>query len=136
VNHWTRPERRARDALLGALLPATTRADGRRVPGYAERPDGAFWVVFACAAPRWLQWGLRAAVLCLWVSLWLHGRRLARLSPDSRAAAVARFAASRWYSLRQVALALKTVACLRHFSDPEVRRALDAPRGEGPEAPP
>lgn len=92
---WLGFERRWRDDLADAALP------GRAV-------DPAAWDRFDAVAPPLLRWGFRAAV---WALTWgpvLRARApLGRLPADERDRWLAEVAASRWFLVRQIAVAAK-----------------------------
>ncbi|MBT9558127.1 MAG: hypothetical protein IV100_18990 [Myxococcales bacterium] len=74
---WTPIERRWRDALLHAIVPAS----GRGLPALADLDLRPFWARFDEVAPPHLQLGLRAAAVVLGGLLprLLAGRPLASL---------------------------------------------------------
>ena len=113
---WTSTERRFRDELLHAILPAP----GRGLPALSALDLSAFWARFDEVAPLHLQLGLRAAALLCGGLLprILTGRSLAALSETERSRALARLtAAPGGATLIEVA---KVVAGLAYFSDPHV----------------
>lgn len=113
---WTAFERRTRDQIFCALLPA--RVDQ---PGYDPAQVLDFWPQLHRCAPPLLRWGLRAAVWVVWLKALSRGRRLSTLPAAQRAQLLARLEGSRLYPLRQVALVLKVVLCFAHFQRPDVR---------------
>jgi hypothetical protein len=61
VIRWASFERRWRDELCAAMIPA----GGADTPGYATVPTDQFWDRFAATAAPTFQLGLRAAVWVL-----------------------------------------------------------------------
>jgi hypothetical protein len=116
---WTGAERRARDALLRAMIPG-----GHGCPPLASLDLRSFWQVFGEVAPPFLRFGLRASVWILTiVAPWLIGRvrPFLFLNAADRDRAITAASRSRSYLVRQCALTLKTIACLAYFRDPDVR---------------
>jgi choline dehydrogenase-like flavoprotein len=127
---WTPLEARWRDALLAAMIPP----DGDR-PGLAELDLRAFWQAFEASAPPLLQLGLRAAVAALTLSppfLLRDVRPFPLLSRAERDRLLEHASASSSFSLRQMVLLLKTVACFAYFREPSTRRAYGEPPLLGP----
>ncbi len=120
---WTSFERRWRDALLAAMIPA----EGGR-PGISEVEQGAFWELYREAAPPVLRLGLRASVWALtWSAVPLAGRPFHRLSPEKKDRFLNRRAASRLYLVRQLVMTLKLVGCFLWLSDDDVRARVMKP---------
>jgi hypothetical protein len=124
VTAWTPTERRWRDELLAALVPASP-----PLPGLGAVALDDFWPAFDAAAAPLLLLGLRAAVFVLAVlaPLILLGRwRLfSSLAPEERDRLLVRAVESRSYLLRQMVTTLKAVACFAYLRDPRVRAAID-----------
>lgn len=123
MKHWFGPERRLRDAVLGAMIPA----HGGR-PGLGDRSMDAFWTTFAAAAPPLLRIGLRAAVWAVGLRALLGGRPFRWRDAAGRQAVLAALDGSRWYLVRQLANTLKVVACFAYGADPALRVAWDRPK--------
>jgi len=129
VIHWTAFERRWRDALLAAVIPAPPDAER---PGLGALDLASFWQSFAKAAPPLLGLGLRVAVWVLTLApLFLLGklRLFPSLAEPQKDRLLCRALGSRLYLLRQLVVSLKAVASFAYFSDPAVRAALDAAKG-------
>lgn len=121
--------------VLDTLLPAGAHPDLPR--GLFETGFEAFYAEFERQAVPSLRLGLRFA---LWVATWVSPLLIGRLPPlarhdrTTRERALEAMGSSRHYLLRQLLLALKTVASLCYGADPLVRDAIGFPRGDG--APP
>lgn len=124
VTHWMRFERRWRDALLEAIVPA----HGDTVLGLAEVDTANFWPRFQERAPRLLRFGVRASVwLLTFMPLITIGRfrTFGRLSPADRDRCLAKWNGHRSYLVRQLVTTLKIVACFAYFRAPAVRQRIN-----------
>jgi hypothetical protein len=129
-------ERRWRDALLAAMIPA---GDCAAPPGLGELDTERFWREAQRTAPPLLRFALRLAVWALtWLPLLIVGRarRFGALSPADQDRLLVRVSSSRSYLLRQLVQTLRVMACFAYFRAPEVRRHFapndrldDQPRG-------
>jgi hypothetical protein len=120
---WTRMERRWRDALLGAMIPAR----GALPAASALDLDG-FWRLYHETAPPLLRVGLRAAVwaLTLLAPFYARWARLfPRLAPVEQDQVLKRAAGSSSYLVRQLAMTIKLLACFAYLRDPRVRAAVE-----------
>ncbi len=125
-------ERRWRDALLDALLPAP----GSGLPAMAEVDRRAFWPRFDRTAPLHLRAGFRLATAVLaGLAPRLLGHRgtLAGLDAAARDDVVRR--AAHAPVLSELVLVAKLVACFAYFDDPAVQAAARGPQAPGPESP-
>jgi hypothetical protein len=118
---WTSFEIRWRDAVLGAMLPAS-----ESIPGYGDLDTSGFWERYPTAAPPLLRLGFRTAIWTL--ALWCFARH--RSSPGSvtmedREKLLSDAANSRFFLLRQLVLVLKLIATMAAFRDPGLRKAAD-----------
>lgn len=137
MNTWSERERRWRDALLAAMIPAS--ALDSEQPGLEAVDTEPFWNEMERAAPPLLRLGLRFAVWVLtWAPLLLIGRAhsFRRLAGPEQDRVLERAASSRFYLLRQLVMMLKAMACFAYFRVPTARRRF-APNDEvQPAAPP
>lgn len=130
MNGWSERERRWRDALLTAMIPASALDSDR--PGLGEVDTEPFWSDMEQAAPPLLRLGLRFAVWVLtWAPLLLIGRARSfrRLAGPEQDRVLERAASSRFYLLRQLVMMLKAFACFAYFRAPNARRRF-APNDE------
>jgi hypothetical protein len=120
---WTRMERRWRDALLGAMIPARG-----VLPSAAALELDGFWRLYQETAPPLLRVGLRVAVWTLTLLAPFYARR-ARLFPGlppvEQDRVLQRAAGSSSYLVRQLAMTLKLLACFAYLRDPRVRAAVE-----------
>lgn len=119
-------ERRWRDALLEAMIPAP----GDGLPALADIDRGRFWPRFEATAPLELQLAVRATAVVLGVlPLGLgYGAVFIRLDPARRDAVLQR--ASALPGIGAMLEVVKVVACFAYFDDPAVQariRGLTAP---------
>lgn len=122
---WTRWERRWRDALCTSMLPAVA---GGPLPGLKDVDLEAFWRAYEDAAPELLRVGFRAAVWTLTLSPpFVLGKptTFAGLAPEERDRLLERFAASRFYLLRQLPLTVKLMSCFAYLRDDAVRERVE-----------
>lgn len=130
MNTWSERERRWRDALLTAVIPASALEPEQ--PGLAEVDTEPFWSEMERAAPPLLRLGLRVAVWVLtWAPLLLIGRArsFGRLADSEQDRLLEQASSSRWYLLRQLVMTLKAIACFAYFRAPTARRRF-APNDE------
>lgn len=116
-------ERRWRDALLAATLPAP----GGAFPAPEDVDLAAFWARFHDAAPIALQVGLRVSTVVVGAALPCclgHAATLADLDADAREAVITR--AHRLPGVDRLVDVAKIVAGLAYFSTPE---AIAAAKG-------
>jgi hypothetical protein len=121
MTSWTRAERRWRDALLAAMIPART---GEQLPGFEDLDMGPFWDDVRRTAPPLLRFALRLAVWALtWLPLLVLGRpsSFGGLSRPDQDRMLRRVTASRSYLLRQLVQTVRVMACFAYFRAPEVR---------------
>ncbi len=114
-------EKRWRDAVLSAMLPASD-----AVPGYGDVDTTPFWERYPSAAPPLLRLGFRAAIWTF--AMWCFARH--RAGPGSVTLAeagelLADAKSSRFFLIRQLALVVKLIATMALFRDPEARRKAD-----------
>ncbi len=123
---WTGMERRWRNALCDAVLPARPSA---AIPAFSESDPDAYWGELLDAAPPLMRFGLRASVWALTFApiLLLGTPALAPgLSLERRGELLRRAYASRIYPLRMGVEVLKLVTCFWALRQPAVRARLDA----------
>ena len=121
MTSWTRTERRWRDALLAAMIPARA---GQQLPGLQDLDTGPFWNEVGRTAPPLLRFALRLAVWALtWLPLLVLGRPrgFGALSRRDQDRMLQRVASSQSYLLRQLVQTLRVMACFAYFKAPEVR---------------
>jgi hypothetical protein len=124
-------ERRWRDALLDALLPAP----GGGLPAMAVVDRRAFWPRFDRTAPLHLRAGFRLATAVLAVlapRLLGHRGTLAGLDAVARDDVLRR--AAHAPVLSELVLVAKLVACFAYFDDPAVQAAARGPQAPGPKS--
>jgi len=108
--------------VLSAVLPA---CPARGTPAAGDADLDGFLVAFHAAAPPLLRLGFAVAVAVLtWLPVVHTGRPLHRLDPDRRDACLTAYARSRWWSLRQLVLVAKLVACFAVFRTAAARRTF------------
>jgi hypothetical protein len=116
---WAPFERRWRDALCAAAIPAHPPA----VPGYAAIETDAFWDRFAATAAPTFQLGLRAAVWVLTAAPLARRRpaTFARLPGHEQDALLVAALEHRARLVRDLTGVLRLAACMAYFADPDVR---------------
>ncbi|MCC6554537.1 MAG: hypothetical protein IT372_16280 [Polyangiaceae bacterium] len=121
---WLGFERRWRDAVLAAVIPA----DGAPGVGALEPAEiEAFWPAFRAHAPPLVRAGLRLAVWAVSLAPPLvvgAGRTFAALGRDDQERVLVAFRSSRVYLVRQLAVALVAVACLAYGTVPRLRAGV------------
>lgn len=127
---WTRWERRWRDALLEAMVPAEPEAE---LPGLAEVDRDRFWDEYEAHAPLLLEVGLRAAVWALTAAPAVTigvARPFHHLTPADRQRVLERVEGARSSLIRQLPFTIKLVACFAHMRDPAVRARVEEIAGQ------
>ena len=127
---WTPLERRWRDQLLAAMVPAP---DNAELPGLDAIDTESFWEEYHRAAPALLRFGFRFSVSALSLLPPLVIARpatFARLGTVDRDRFLSKVSQSRLFFLRQLSLTVKLMACFAYLRDADVRQrveALDSP---------
>lgn len=120
---WYRPEMRARDALLDAMIPAP----GAGLPAMAAIDRSRFWPRFDAAAPLGLRLVFGGVTLWLvYIMPWLLGfwRPWSRLNTEQTDELLLR--SSDWPLLGQSLDLVKLIACFAYFDDPGVQATIRA----------
>ena len=114
-------ERRWRDALLAAMIPATG-----AMPTISVLQLDDFWSRFSRLTPLTLRLAFRFAIVVLtFLPIFGKARTFSRLNTDERDQFLNRVLNSRLFLIRQLVMVVKQVACFAYFQDQLVRRAMD-----------
>ena len=117
---WTPWERRWRDALCAAMVPAATST----LPGLDSVDTAEFWREYERHAPELLRLGFRASVWALSLApAVVLGKptTFARLTTEDRDRLLEEVSASRFYLVRQLPMTVKLLSCFAYLRDDDVR---------------
>ncbi len=120
---WTPWERRWRDTLCAAMVPAT----GDDLPGLESVDTGEFWREYERHAPELLRLGFRASVWALSLApAVVLGKptTFAGLAREDRDRLLEMVSSSRFYLVRQLPMTVKLLACFAYLRDDDVRTRI------------
>jgi hypothetical protein len=121
---WTPWERRWRDVLCAAMVPAAS-AD---LPGLDSVDTAEFWREYERHAPELLRLGFRASVWALSLAPPLvlgKPTTFAGLASDDRDRLLDEVSSSRFYLVRQLPMTVKLLSCFAYLRDDDVRTRVN-----------